>query len=134
MPGGVRTEIHLTADDTDGALFLVVDNPPVGWSLPPHRHHNEAETIHIVEGTFEIEVDGERSRLGPGETVHIPRGIVHTGGTAGQQPCRRVVIFSPAGLERFFLEVGTPSQDDDVDLEAALASANRHGWEFTQGG
>ncbi len=21
-----------------------------GWSLPAHRHHNEAETIHIIEG------------------------------------------------------------------------------------
>ncbi len=63
MPGGVRTEIQLTGEDTGGAFCLLVDHPPAGWSLPPHRHHQEAETIHIVEGDFEMEIDGARSRL-----------------------------------------------------------------------
>ena len=66
MPGGVRTEIHLTSEDTGGAFCLLVDQPPSGWSLPAHRHSNEAETIHIVEGDFVIEIDGERSRSVPG--------------------------------------------------------------------
>jgi anti-sigma factor ChrR (cupin superfamily) len=58
MPGGVRTEVRLTAEDTDGALCLLVDHPPAGWLLPGHIHHNEAETIHIVEGSFEMTIDG----------------------------------------------------------------------------
>jgi hypothetical protein len=36
MPGGVRTEIQLTGADTDAAFCLLVDEPPAGWSLPPH--------------------------------------------------------------------------------------------------
>jgi hypothetical protein len=48
MPGGVRTEIHLRAEETGGAFCLLVDEPPAGWSLPPHRHRGVAETIHIV--------------------------------------------------------------------------------------
>ncbi|MBS1891542.1 MAG: hypothetical protein JST59_09620 [Actinobacteria bacterium] len=36
MPGGVRTEIHLTGDETGGAFCLLVDHPHAGWSLPPH--------------------------------------------------------------------------------------------------
>jgi quercetin dioxygenase-like cupin family protein len=130
MPGGVRTEIHLTAQDTDGAFCLLVDHLPAGWSLPAHRHHNEAETIHIVDGDFEMEVDGHRSHLSAGETIYVPRGAIHAGANIGQRIGHRVVLFSPAGMERFFLEAGAPTSDSETDLAAALASATRHGWEF----
>jgi quercetin dioxygenase-like cupin family protein len=130
MPGGVRTEIHLAAEDSGGAFCLLVDHPPVDWSLPPHRHLGEAETIHIVDGDFEIELDGTRSRLSAGQTIHIPRGVIHAGANIGGRPGRRVVLFSPAGLERFFLEVGAPTPDSEIDIAAAMSCATRHGWEF----
>jgi len=63
MPGGVRTEIHLVGADTGGACGLLVDHPPSGWSAPAHRHANEAETIHIVDGLFVMEIDGVRTEL-----------------------------------------------------------------------
>jgi hypothetical protein len=56
---------------------------------------------------------------------------MHSGTTIGQQPGHRVVVFSPAGMERFFLEAGAPTAESEIDLAAALASAIRHGWEFT---
>jgi quercetin dioxygenase-like cupin family protein len=130
MPGGVRTEIHVAAEDTAGAFCLVVDHPPAGWSLPAHRHKNEAETIHVVEGDFEMEVDGQRSQLSAGETIHVPRGVIHSSANIGRQPGKRVVLFSPAGMERFFLEAGAPTAESEIDLAATLASATRHGWEF----
>jgi mannose-6-phosphate isomerase-like protein (cupin superfamily) len=130
MPGGVRTEVHLGAEDTGGAFCLLVDHPPVGWSLPAHRHLGEAETIHIVEGEFEIEVDGTRSRLSAGQTIHVPRGVMHAGANVGGTPGRRVFLFSPGGLERFFLEAGAPTREHEIDSMAALTLAARHGWEF----
>lgn len=130
MPGGVRTEIHLGGPDTAGALCLLVDEPPVAWSLPPHRHRNEAETIHILDGEFEMVLDGARSRLSAGQTVHIPRGVIHSGANVGELPGRRVVLFSPAGIERFFEQAGASSAGGQIDLASALACAERHGWEF----
>jgi mannose-6-phosphate isomerase-like protein (cupin superfamily) len=130
MPGDVRTEIHLDSDHTDGAFCLLIDHPPVGWSLPAHRHRNEAETIHIIEGSFEMNVDGTRSRLSPGQTIHVPRGVIHSGGNIGRQPGRRLLLFSPAGMERFFLETGATTPAAEIDPAAALASAIQHGWEF----
>jgi quercetin dioxygenase-like cupin family protein len=130
MPGGVRTEVHLTGEDTGGAFCLLVDHPPAGWSLPPHRHAHEAETIHIVEGEFEMELEGARGRLAAGETIHIPQGAVHSGGNVGDGVGRRLVLFSPAGMERFFLEAGQPTAESQPDLAAGLESATRHGWEF----
>jgi quercetin dioxygenase-like cupin family protein len=130
MPGGVRTEVQLAGDDTGGAFCLLVDEPPPGWSLPRHRHRNEAETIHVVDGEFEVEIDGEIVRLGPGETAHVPRGVPHASRNAGDRPGRRLLIFSPAGIERFFLEAGAPRPESASDPEAIAAVAQRHGWEF----
>lgn len=131
MPGGVRTEIHLDSDSTGGAFCLLRDHPPAGWSLPAHRHRREAETIHVIEGEFEMNVDGQRSPVGAGQTIYIPRGVVHSTGNIGTVPGRRIVMFSPGGIERFFLETGALTPGANVDLAAALASAARHGWEFT---
>lgn len=109
---------------------MIVDQPPPGWSLPAHRHANEDETIHVLEGEFEMEIGGELIRLAAGETAHIPRGVVHSGGNVGARPGRRVVVFTPAGMEDFFLEVGAPSEQHEPDVGAAMASAARYGWEF----
>jgi quercetin dioxygenase-like cupin family protein len=130
MPGGVRTEIQLDGGDTGGAFCLLVDEPPAGWSLPPHLHHDADETIHVVAGEFAMDVGGERRLLRAGESMYIPRGVVHAGGNVGAATGRRVVLFSPAGMEAFFREVGAPAADADPDLPAALAAAVRHGWEF----
>jgi len=130
MPGGVRTEIRLTGEDTDGAFCLLLDEPPAGWSLPAHVHVDAAETIHVLAGEFETSVDGITERTGPGQTVHIPAGVVHSGGNVGDGPGRRLLIFSPAGMEEFFREAGAASADAEVDLGAALDSALRHGWRF----
>jgi quercetin dioxygenase-like cupin family protein len=130
MPGGVRTEIHLDGGDTADAFCLLVDHPPAGWSLPPHLHLREAETMHVIAGEFEVEIDGRQSRMGPGDTVHVPQGTVHAGRNVGEATGRRVLLFSPAGIERFFVEVGRPHEDDEVELSAVLAAAGRSGWEF----
>jgi quercetin dioxygenase-like cupin family protein len=134
MPGGVRTEVHLDADRTDGAFCMLVDEPPAGWSLGPHRHRNEAETIHVVRGEFEIAIEGERSRLAAGETIYVPRGAIHESANVGGDAGRRVVLFSPGGLERFFLETGAPSAEAPVDWSAVATAAERHGWEALEAG
>lgn len=132
MPGDVRTEIQLTSEETNGALCLLVDEPPAGWSLPPHRHLHAAETILVLEGEFAMTLDGRDVRLGAGQSLHVPRGVVHAGGNVGERTGRRVVLFSPGGMERFFAETGAADRGADVDLGAVLAAAARHGWEFVR--
>lgn len=112
---------------------MLIDEPPAGWALPTHRHRDEAETIHVLEGRFEMDIAGEPRELRTGETIHIPAGVDHGGRNSGDQHGRRVVIFSPGGMERFFLEVGQERADTEFDLEAAIGAATRFGWEFEPG-
>ena len=131
MPGGVRTEIHLVGEDTDGAFCLLVDHPPAAWSLPAHLHRGVAETIHILEGEFEMTVEGKRSRLKAGETMHLPSEVTHASSNVGGVHGRRIVIFSPAGMESFFMQLGAAARGLEAAPAAALACATGHGWHFT---
>src|SRR5262249_1347098 len=83
MAGGAPTETHPDGPDPAGAFCFLTDNPPVGWSLPPHIHTDAAETIHVVEGEFEMTIDGRSERMVAGQTVHIPAGVVHSGVNVG---------------------------------------------------
>jgi quercetin dioxygenase-like cupin family protein len=130
MPGPLRVEVHLRGEDTGGAFCLLVDEPQPGWGLPPHRHEHEAETIHVVAGRFAMTVAGEEREVGPGETVHVPRGVVHAGRLVGDAPGRRVLLFSPSGMERFFLEAGGASAEDAPALDRVAGLAQAHGWRF----
>lgn len=130
---GDLLEVHLTGKDTGGSLCVVVDHPQPSFALVPHRHRNEDETIHIVDGTFDVVIDGVERELGPGDTVHIPRGTVHAIRNSGPATGRRVLVFHPAGLEHFFLEAGTASPDDARDPRDLLTLARHHGWEVMTG-
>jgi quercetin dioxygenase-like cupin family protein len=126
LPGGVRARVHVTGDDSGGALVVMTDEAPPGWALPPHRHANESETIHVTAGSFWIEMDGRHEELTAGGTVHVPRGTLHSGGTLGDEPVHRVVIFAPAGMEHFFRALAGTR-----DRAAMLRLAGEHGWTFS---
>lgn len=121
LPGGVEANVEAVAD----GFVLLTDTAPAGWALPPHRHLNESETIHVTGGALWLDVDGERRELRAGDTAHVPRGALHAGGTLGDEPVRRVVVFSPSGIERFFVALAGTS-----DPAAMLALAAEHGWRF----
>lgn len=125
LPGGVRTRIHVTGEDTGGAFTLLTDEVPPGWRLPPHRHATESETIHIMSGQLWLDVAGERRKLVVGDTAHVPSGTLHSGGTLGDHPAQRLLVFAPAGMERFFVALA-----ECVEPTAKLELASAYGWTF----
>ena len=125
LPGGVEMRVQVSGEQSGGAFVLLTDVVPPGWSLPPHRHANESETIHITAGRQWLDVDGERRELAAGDTAYVPRDTVHSGGTIGDEPARRVLVFSPAGMEHFFRALAASEEPG-----AMLELATRHGWRF----
>ncbi|MBJ7328951.1 MAG: cupin domain-containing protein [Solirubrobacteraceae bacterium] len=130
MPGGLQVRVLVDGEATGGAFCLIEDEPPAGWSLPPHSHVRESETIYVVDGQFSVEVGTEEILSGPGDVIHIPAGVTHSARTLGDEPGRRLITFAPAGIEAFFREVGEREPATEHDLVAVAASAARHGWQF----
>ncbi|MDJ0645088.1 MAG: cupin domain-containing protein [Flavobacteriaceae bacterium] len=49
-----------------------------GSILPEHSHFHE-QTSHIIQGEFEMTVNGKTEILKPGMVVVIPSNVVHSG-------------------------------------------------------
>lgn len=45
---------------------------------PPHVHRSQVESYEVIEGRFEVVVDGVWQELGPGASVSVPIGSLHT--------------------------------------------------------
>lgn len=131
LPGPLKVEVQVGAEATGGACCVAVDHPTPGWSLPPHRHAAESETVHVLDGRFEMLVDGFRSELGPGDSIHVPRNVVHSGGTLGDEPGRRLLVFAPAGMDAFFLAAGAVRPEEIKEPSELVRIAAEHGWRFT---
>jgi quercetin dioxygenase-like cupin family protein len=52
--------------------------PPGSFAPPPHIHPSQVEEYELIEGGFEVMVDGEWTSLGPGERASVPIGSLHT--------------------------------------------------------
>ncbi|HVJ84869.1 MAG TPA: cupin domain-containing protein [Caulifigura sp.] len=60
--------------------------------LPPHRHVHE-QVVHMLEGTFELTVEGETGSYGPGQMAAIPSNALHSG--RALTDCRILDVFAP---------------------------------------
>jgi hypothetical protein len=72
-----------------------------------------------------------------GSFVHLPRGVIHTYKNVGATSARFLTLMVPAGLEKFFEEVGKPGTDlstpppfGEEDVEKLLAVAPNYGAEI----
>ncbi|MHA3770937.1 cupin domain-containing protein [Verrucomicrobiota bacterium sgz303538] len=51
---------------------------PFGTSTQRHYHKLSEEFYFILEGTGEMEIDGNTKQVGPGDAILIPAGAWHT--------------------------------------------------------
>lgn len=109
-PGGEPNDCKVSGQDTDGALCVFEFTGTSGG--PPHRHHDQDEWVYVVEGEFEFHVGNKRLHLGAGESVFLPRKVVHLWGCVSGKPGKIINVYQPAGtMEEFFRELGKPPSD-----------------------
>lgn len=99
--------LTVTGEETDGRFCVIDMHIPPGGGPGPHRHDFE-ETFILLEGEIEAIFRGKKFIVRAGDTVNIPSNAPHQFHNASSKAVRLLCICSPAGLERFFMEVGTP--------------------------
>jgi quercetin dioxygenase-like cupin family protein len=73
-------------------MTLAYWNIDEGNSLPKHAHPHE-QVVNLIEGSFEVTVDGEAKVLEPGSVVVIPPNVFHSG--KALTSCRIIDAFYP---------------------------------------
>jgi quercetin dioxygenase-like cupin family protein len=133
---GDRYTIKTSGEETGGAFALIETLVPPGGGPPPHIHRREDEAFYVLEGELLFHADGRSFAAVAGTWVTLARGSLHHFKNVTDRPARMLIIVTPAGLERFFLEVGRAVSEGQAvaptpeDIERLLAVAPQYGIEM----
>lgn len=76
------------------AVYHVVAKPGQSTGTK-FLHHGGDETLLIISGQLELELEDRKERLGAGDSVFIPRGALHRLTNIGDDDCTSVFVLSP---------------------------------------
>lgn len=116
MPDGSEFTVVTSAADPEhdaGRIDFTV--LPDGPAPPPHVHPSQTETFTALEGdSFEVQLDGEWSRLAEGESVAVKPGATHTFRNKGRGTVRVSTVHEPAlSFERYIRRLHATAQEHD---------------------
>jgi quercetin dioxygenase-like cupin family protein len=99
-----------TTESTGGAFGLIEASIPPGGGPPPHTHTREDEAFYLLDGELEVSAGDETTLARAGDFLYLPRGVPHSFTNPGVAAARALIIVTPAGLDQFFAEAGTPAR------------------------
>ncbi|MFT5459291.1 MAG: quercetin dioxygenase-like cupin family protein [Myxococcota bacterium] len=112
LPDGTKMVL---LDNTGDTLDVELVNAPNGGGPPAHFHTAMDETYEVIEGSFDVCVEGKWTRLEKGETVLVKAGQSHTFANRSDAWSRVLMIHTnPGQLEAYFRELGALCADGRV--------------------
>ena len=102
--------IHLwrvSAEDTNGAFWVMEDFVTKGKTTPLHSHPSAMEVVYVIDGELQLWIDGKESRLGAGGVAVVPAGVPHAL-LVTSESCRLLAMGTSASTEQFFRAASEP--------------------------
>ena len=131
---GLTASTRLSSAET-GSVSIVEHVFSPGALVPPHTHTLEDEISYVVMGEIGFRSNGKEVTLAAGGYIVKPRNELHSMWNAGSTPARMIEIISPAGFEKYFVElaeaVAAARGLPDPDTMGAIAG--RFGLSFDLG-
>ncbi len=101
-----------TSESTGGAYSLTHHKAHPGHATPYHLHHAEDEAFYVLEGEFTFICDGQKTVLGPGGYIFLPRGLPHGFRCTGEKDSSVLVLAMPGtGFTGMMLEMAVPAKE-----------------------
>ncbi|MFD4694484.1 cupin domain-containing protein [Streptomyces sp. NPDC058463] len=132
LSGDVYT-VKLKHEESGGSLTLLEASVPPGGGPPLHIHADADEAFYLLSGELDITTRESTYHVRPGDFVFVPKGTAHRFRNNGLHPARQLLLFTPSGVDRFFLEAGRkaepgtpPPPPEDEDLEYVAGVGERY--------
>ena len=94
---------------------------PPGTFVPPHVHPDQDEFIRVLEGEFDLWLDGEDLKASAGDLVRMPMGSKHGIFNHSPAPTRALFWVTPARtLYDLFTQIDRVADPAEVVRIAAL--------------
>jgi quercetin dioxygenase-like cupin family protein len=130
--GQLAIRFLLEGKESGGSVAMFEFDVPAGAKVPiAHSHDGYEETIYGLQGVLTWTVDGQKSDVGPGGVLCIPRGAVHRFDNSHQADAKMLAIVSPGILgPDYFREIGAVANaaaGGPPDPAAIAQVMRRHG-------
>jgi quercetin dioxygenase-like cupin family protein len=106
-PAGGGRRVRVLASRAPGlparAGMLEVEIAP-GAMVPSHVHEHSEALVYVVCGAAHFRCDGRDELVTQGGVVHLPVGAELTIANRGEDVARLLVVLTPGGFERRFLD------------------------------
>ena len=135
-------DVIATGEQTGGAYAMFELIGPPGDEVPMHVHTEEDEAFLLIEGEMTVWVGGDVRVLHAGDYALMPRHVVHCYKVTGDIPARWLGITSPAGFEKYVVEISDPAAErrmpdftgfDAAKMEALGRISEKYGVTFRGG-
>ena len=118
---GHVVNVMLGMAETQGDSYVFEVISPPGFFVPPHLHEHEDEYGYLIEGDWEIFLDGRIYQAKSGAVIHCPRHTSHGFRNIGTTTGKMIWVATPgANNERFFAELGTLPVDAPPDMQKVV--------------
>ena len=101
---GLTATTRLSSAET-GSISIVEHVFSPRALVPPHTHTLEDEISYVVSGEIGFRSNRKEVTLAAGGYIVKPRGELHSMWNAGTSQARMIEIISPAGFEKYFVEL-----------------------------
>jgi len=127
-PIGATFHVKKTAADTEGrALEMEWELRPHSSGTPVHIHPTATETYEVLEGSFDVYVDGDWRTMDVGERITVPAGIPHTFRNASDDVTRVFNAHEPAmDFGTFFGRMGRMVENGSVPADRMTLKTRLH--------
>jgi quercetin dioxygenase-like cupin family protein len=129
-PFGLDVRVLLTTENTGGATSVILGSHPPGEGPPDHFHRSQEECIFVLDGTYQVTIDGVTRIAGPGSLLFIPRGSVHSFKNIGSTIGRMLDWSLPGGQDHFFRAISSLASSGQFGAAAAIAISEQHDTHF----
>ncbi len=114
---GNEITVKLASPETGGDFHVFEAVTPPGVGVPPHVHQHEDEIIQVIDGEFEIFLDGKTHKATQGAVINFPRFISHGFSNIGKKPGQAIFTVIPGtNFEKFFEELSALPGDRPPDM------------------
>jgi quercetin dioxygenase-like cupin family protein len=130
--GGLAIRFLLEGEASGGSVAIFEFDVAAGAKVPAaHSHEAYEETIYGLEGVLTLTVNGQKTDVGRGQVLCIPRGVVHRFDNPYEVEAKMLAIVSPGVLgPDYFREMAAilkTSAGGPPDYAAVAEVMRRHG-------
>jgi quercetin dioxygenase-like cupin family protein len=102
---GEKIICKVSGAETFGRFAVVEETSPPASVVPKHFHNETDEIIYVLEGKYELQIDGKITIAQKGDVLIIPRKTPHGFRNLLNISSKMLAIITPSGFENFFAEI-----------------------------